>query len=131
VASVVLDTHAWLWLASDPDRLSETAAEAIAATETIGVPTVCCWEIAMLVRKERIALDREIERWIRAALGREGVLAMPLTPEVAVSAGMLDEAEFPGDPADRMIYATARVAGAPLVTRDAALRRYDSRGTLW
>lgn len=131
MASVVLDTHAWLWLTSDPDRLSPAAAEAIAAAETIGVPSICCWEVAMLVQKKRIALDRPVVAWVRAALAREGVLAMSLTPEVAVSAGILDGKDFPGDPADRMIYATAREAGAPLLTRDEKLRSYDPRGTLW
>ena len=131
MATVVLDTHVWLWLASDPDRLSSPATEAIGAADTIGVPAICCWEVAMLVQKGRIALDRPPPVWVRAALAAEGILAMPLAPEVAVAAGMLDEKEFPGDPADRMIYATARAAGAALVTRDEKLRSYDPRGTVW
>ena len=49
---------------------------------------------------------------------------MPLLPEIAVTAGMLDGKEFPGDPADRMIYATARAAGLALATRDERLRAY-------
>jgi len=53
-----------------------------------------------------------------------------LTAEVAVSAALLGEA-FPGDPADRIIYATASVLGAPLVTRDAALRAFDPVRTRW
>ncbi len=85
----------------------------------------------MLVQKERIALDRPVRAWVRAALAREGILAMPMSPEVATTAGLLDPGQFPGDPADRMIYATARGSGASLITRDARLREYDPRGTLW
>ena len=85
----------------------------------------------MLVQKGRIALDRPVGAWVRGALAREGVLAMSMTPEIAVSAGSIDARQFPGDPADRMIYATARGVGAPLVTRDARLRDFDARGTLW
>jgi PIN domain nuclease of toxin-antitoxin system len=48
-----------------------------------------------------------------------------------VAAGLLDSRAFPGDPIDRLIYATARAANAPLVTRDEAIRAYDPRSTLW
>ncbi len=85
----------------------------------------------MLEQEDRMALDRLALRWIKAGLAREGVLAMPLTPELAVEAGTLDANVFPGDPADRMSYATARAAGAALITRDERLRDCNPRGTLW
>ena len=129
--TVVLDTHAWLWWLADPTRLSDEAARRINEAETIGVATISCWEVAMLVRRGRIALDRDPRRWIRQALGQPGVLAMPLSPSAAVEAALLDDEEFPGDPADRLIYATAREAGATLISKDAALRRFDPRGVAW
>ncbi len=128
---IVLDTHAWIWWVADPKRLSGAAAEAIETAASIGVAAISCWEVAMLVRKERLALDRPVDRWVRQALAREGVQAQALGPQVATAAGMLDSAEFPGDPADRFIYATARASGSTLVTRDRVLRDYDPRGTLW
>lgn len=128
---VVLDTHAWLWWTAARERLSEGASDAIQSAETIGVATISCWEVAMLVRRRRIELDRDPVRWIRQALGQPGVRAIPLGAAAATAAAMLPDAEFPGDPADRLIYATAREAGAPLITKDAALRRYDPRGTVW
>jgi len=128
---VLLDTHAWLWWASDPERLGEAGGRAIAAAETIGVASISCWEVAMLALKGRIELDREPERWIRQALALPGIRVEQLSPRVAVAAAMLDGQEFPGDPADRMIYATGRALGMPLITRDAALREFDPRGTLW
>ena len=128
--TVLLDTHAWIWWVSDPDRLSERATEAIANAGTILVASISCWEVAMLVVKDRIRIDRAAERWIRQALARPGLQALPLTPAVATAAGLLD-ASFPGDQADRMIYATARAAGAALVTRDRRLRDFDPRATLW
>ena len=128
---VVLDTHVWLWWTAAPDRLSRPAATAIEQAETIGVPAISCWEVAMLHAKGRVALDREPSRWVHQALLRRGVLAMPLTPPLAVAAAALGAEDFPGDPADRMIYASARDAGAPLVTKDARLREFDARGTLW
>jgi len=130
-ASVVLDTHAWVWWAADPGRLSAAAAAAIEESDDIGVPAVACWEVAMLATKGRLAFDRPVERWIRQALAQPGIRALPLGPREATAAGLLDEAGFPGDPADRMIYATARGIGAPLITRDEAIRAHDPRGTVW
>lgn len=84
----------------------------------------------MLTRRGRLAPSEPVGAWIRKALAAPGAVALPLTAEVAVEAGLLGE-DLPGGPADRMIYATARSIGATLLTRDARLREYDPRGTLW
>jgi PIN domain nuclease of toxin-antitoxin system len=128
---VVLDTHAWLWWVADRTRLSAAAAAAIEESESIGVAAISCWEVAMLALRGRIALDRDLARWVRQALAQQGVAALPLTPPVALAAALLERERFGGDPADRMIYATAREAGARLITRDARIREFDPRGTLW
>ena len=127
---VLLDTHVWVWWVADPGQLSSDAGEAIDAAETIGVSSISCWEVAMLSRKGRLSFDRPVELWVRQALSRHGVQAIPPAPQVATAAGLLD-AEFPGDPADRFIYATARATGSTLLTRDRELREFDPRGTLW
>jgi PIN domain nuclease of toxin-antitoxin system len=128
---VVLDTHAWLWWVADRERLSDAARDAVDGSEAIGVAAISCWEVAMLELRGRIALDRELERWVREALAQPGVVALPLTPKIALGAALLEREEFAGDPADRLIYATARDRGAPLVTRDARIREFDPRGTVW
>jgi PIN domain nuclease of toxin-antitoxin system len=128
---VVLDTHAWIWWCDDPARLSQAACEAIADAGTIGVSAISCWEVAALALRGRITLDRDIPLWIEQALARPAVAALPVSPKVAVDAALLEREEFTGDPADRLIYATTRGAGARLVTRDARLREFDPRGTLW
>lgn len=89
-----------------------------------------CWELATLIRRGRLASSEPVADWIRKALAAPGAVALPLTAEVAVAAGLLGD-EMPGDPADRLIYATARSTGATLLTRDRRLREYDPRGTLW
>jgi PIN domain nuclease of toxin-antitoxin system len=84
-----------------------------------------------LVRRRRISLDREVGTWVSQALAPARVREQPLTAAVAVAAGQLDGGEFPGDPADRFIYATAQALRARLVTRDEGIRRYDARTTVW
>jgi PIN domain nuclease of toxin-antitoxin system len=128
---IVLDTHVWLWWVTDPRRLSHTARDAIDRTERLGVATISCWEVAMLAEAGRIELDRAVATWVEQALADARTQSLPLTSAVAVRAALLGREGFGGDPADRIIYATARDAGASLLTRDERLRAFDPRGTLW
>jgi len=127
---IVLDTHAWLWHVAAPERLSARARAALETADQLGVCAISCWEVAMLERRRRIALDRGVRDWVGRALGADRVVPLALSPEIAVDAALIPD-EFPGDLTDRIVYATARAHGARLVTKDAALRRYDARTTVW
>lgn len=126
----MLDTHALIWLASAPERLGRAAAEAMEDAE-LAVSTISLHEIAYLVTRGRIDLDRPLETWVRNALSVHRV--RPLAPGVAVSlrAGCLDTERFPGDPADRLIYATAVEHVARLATADERLRAADPQRVIW
>jgi PIN domain nuclease of toxin-antitoxin system len=128
---IVLDTHAWLWWRSAPERLSEPARAAIDQAPSIGVSTLSAWEVAMLAARGRIALDRDVGLWVRQALADKRVESLPPSAEIAVAAGLLDAKSFPGDPIDRLIYATALATRAHLVTRDAAIGAFDPELTIW
>jgi PIN domain nuclease of toxin-antitoxin system len=128
---IFLDTHVWLRWMSAPEHLSDTARETIVQASSIGVSTLSAWEIAMLQVRGRISLDREVGRWVRQALAEPRVEPLAPSPEVAVAAGLLDARGFPGDPIDRLIYATARAHEATLLTRDQAIRAFDAQSTLW
>ncbi len=128
---IVLDTHAWLWFTSSPGALPPPARAAIDASDRIGVPAPAVFEITNLSERGRIDVGRPITDWVRLALGRARVESLEVTTDVALAAGRLPRGEFPGDPIDRLIYATARVYGTTLVTRDGPIRRYDPRGTIW
>jgi PIN domain nuclease of toxin-antitoxin system len=128
---IVLDTHAWVWWLAAPEHLSRASRQAIEQAPSIGVSTLSAWEVAMLSLRGRISLDRDVSLWVRQALADERVESLAPSAGVAVSAGLLDAQSFPGDPVDRLIYATARSIGATLVTRDAAIRAFDSASTLW
>ena len=84
----------------------------------------------MLVTKGRLELDRDVLVWIRQALALPRVTLVPLTPEIAVRSTRLGAA-FPGDPADRILVATARELGASLVTKDRILRSAEGVRTVW
>ena len=126
---IVLDTHAWIWWRADPARLSAAGARAIAEADRIGVSSISVWELGMLVRRGRISLDRNVALWVRQALSDARIAVLAPGPDVALAAALLDD--FPGDPADRLIYAAARQAGARLVTRDARIARFDPARAVW
>jgi PIN domain nuclease of toxin-antitoxin system len=127
---IVLDTHAWIWWRAAPDRLSAAAAREITEADQLGLSTISVWELGMLVRRGRISLDRDIARWVRQALADARLDVIAPNAEMALAAALLDD-DFPGDPADRLIYATTRHAGARLVTRDSQIARFDPSRAVW
>lgn len=125
--TVLLDTHALVWWTSDPDRLSPVANQAIEEADEVAVAAVTWWELAWLVKRERLVPVIPVRAWI-ADLARE-VRTLPLTPSIALSAAAIP-APFPRDPADRLIYATAIEHGWRLVTKDRRLRDHDREGAV-
>jgi len=125
---IVLDTHAWIWWLAAPRKLSRPAQRAIDCADRIGVSTLSVFELAQLVQRRRVTLDTPLRAWVREALARERVEPLPLTAEVALDAAQL---HFEANPADRIIYATARAADARLVTRDERMRAFDPELTVW
>lgn len=125
---IVLDTHAWVWSVDAPHRLSKSARRAIEHSDRIGVATISVFELAQLVQRRRLTLDAPLRTWVGEALARERVEPLLLTAEVALDAAQL---QFESNPADRIIYATARAANGQLVTRDERMRAFDRELTVW
>ena len=125
---IVLDTHAWVWSVDAPHRLPTAARRAIERADRIGVSTMSVFEFVQLVQRRRITLEVPLRAWVRDALARDRVEPLPLTADIALDAAQL---HFEANPADRIIYATARAAHAQLVTRDERLRAFDPELTVW
>jgi PIN domain nuclease of toxin-antitoxin system len=121
---ILLDTHVLIWWMARTGRLSDEAAAAVARSVALVSP-ISFWELAVLMDRGRVALDREISRWCRDLLASGTVRTASLTPSAAIAAAQLPR--FHGDPADRLIYATARDLGIPLVSKDEKIREYASR----
>jgi PIN domain nuclease of toxin-antitoxin system len=128
---IVLDTHAWVWWAGETGDLSHAAELAIAEAEQVGICTISCWEVATLVARGRLELTPDVDRWVAAALAQPGVVELQLDARTATRAGGLSRKAFPGDPADRIIYATALERGARLVSRDEGIAGFDPARVLW
>ena len=129
---LLLDTHALIWLMEGASRLSRTArhlADEAAKDGLLRVSAITLWEIATLERKGRITFDRDCQTWIDEMLTTPGLHLVPLTPEIAVQSTRLPGAVH-GDPADRILVATARVLNATLLTADTKIRDYAKAGYL-
>jgi PIN domain nuclease of toxin-antitoxin system len=127
---ILLDTAAWIWRASDPERLSPRARRAIDQADGVLVSAISVWEVAMLVAKRRIQLDRPVERWVDIALALPGIQLSPLEPAIAVRSTKLP-GELHPDPADRIIVATALENSVPILTPDERIRSYPHVQTVW
>lgn len=121
MSTILLDTHVAHWWSAEPDRISRAAAEAMNAADELAVATVSWFELAWMARHERIALAIPVRSWLeRLAAQLRTVSVSPAVADTAVSL----PSSFPGDPADRMIYATAVEHGWQLVTKDRRMREH-------
>jgi PIN domain nuclease of toxin-antitoxin system len=130
---ILLDTHVWVWLAADPKRLSRRATTAIRrATESGGlsVASISLGELAMLFAHGRLRTPGSVESGVRSVVEKTSVVIQEITPEIAALATLFPET-FPQDPADRLIGATARSLGLPLVTKDQRILDSELLKTIW
>ena len=129
---LVIDTHVWLWIESDPDRLSEPARSRIEQAARVGklwVSVMSVWEIGMLVAKDRIRLSMPVDEWVRQASGTPGMQMLGVIPEIALESTRLPDAPH-GDPVDRLLMASARVHNLTLLTADEKILAYARQGHL-
>ena len=129
----ILDTHAWVWWVTKDRRLSRRAAAAIATAADNGgvsISLISIWEVSKKVEKRQLVLDRPLRDWLEEATTTGGLKVETLTPAILVDSCDLPQ-PFHGDPADQIIVATARREHAPIVTKDAAIRRYAHVQAIW
>jgi PIN domain nuclease of toxin-antitoxin system len=129
---VILDTHVWVWLAEGREGVRPEAIEMMeraGGRALLRVSAISMWEVGMLESRGRIRFDIPCEEWVERALGLPGISLMPLSPSICVRSSRLP-GEFHGDPADRILVATAREIGAVMLTRDGRILSYAAEGHL-
>jgi PIN domain nuclease of toxin-antitoxin system len=117
----------------EPQRVSRAATSAIRRGRVgggLGIAAITLWEMALLFSRGYLRAPGTVEDSIQSMLDSSGVSVRPLTPMIAALATQFPE-DYPRDPADRLIGATARAEGLTLITRDEQIRKSKLLKTIW
>ena len=128
---ILLDTHVLIWLAGEPSKLSKKASEAIrrASAETgIAISAITLWELAWLATRDRLNITGTVEAFVEQIVSRTAI--RPISAKIAVLANQLPT-NYPADPCDRLIGATALTEGIALITKDTGIRACRQIKTIW
>lgn len=130
MAGLLLDTHVVHWWSAEPKRVSAAARKALEEADEHVVAAVSWYELAWLAEHDRIVVNIPTRSWLYGLAAQ--LRTIPISPAIADTAAALP-ASFPGDPADRLIYATAIEHDLKLVTKDREIRDHDQprSRTVW
>lgn len=126
--SILFDTHAWLWIIAGEKQFSTKTLSLIEEARQenlLHLSDISLWEISMLAKKERITLGQPTLAWLKNAIKVSNIHLVHLTPEITVESTSLP-GNFHGDPADRLIVATARILNLNLLTKDEKILEYSN-----
>jgi len=128
---ILLDTHALLWWALDPDHLSRTAAETIATMEQHGgfASSISIWELGIKVQRGKLDLPITVDELARRVERGGAVELLSIDTTTWLRSLNLDWAHR--DPADRLIVATALMKEVPVLTKDRILHDFEGVECVW
>jgi PIN domain nuclease of toxin-antitoxin system len=128
---ILLDTHALLWWALDPDQLSAGAARTVAEMEAHGgyASSISIWEIGIKVQRGKLEIGIPLAEFLRRMEHSAVIEFVPVDVTIWMRSFALKWEHR--DPADRVIVATALMKGVPLLTKDDRIRCAGVVSTVW
>ena len=127
---LLLDTHAFVWLASDLRKLPKAARAALREhADALSLSGVSGLEIALAVKRRRLQLPVAPETFMLRALEQHGIEEIPVSAVIGCRAARLPDIH--NDPFDRIIIATAQCHGAKILSKDGMIARYPDTDVVW
>ncbi|MBA3585022.1 MAG: type II toxin-antitoxin system VapC family toxin [Gemmatimonadetes bacterium] len=121
---LLLDTHAWLWMVSEPESLSREAVSLIENRDNeLLFSAASSWEIAIKHTLGKLALPSSPSRYVPDQIEKTGV--SPLRVEHAHALRVAELPDHHRDPFDRLLIAQAQLEGATLLTADRQFEPYE------
>jgi len=128
---ILIDTQVVIWLAVTPGKLSRRAAEAIEQERRMGAVAISdktLWELAMAFARKQMDADLDLRETLEAT--EQNFMVLPVNAAIAERSVQFKK-NFPADPADRIIAATAIVHGLVLVTADKSICKSGEVPCIW
>ncbi len=125
---ILLDTHIWIRWLLPTEPLPGRLVGYIEKADKVMISAISCWEVAMLVQKQRINIPLPISEWLEEATVGSSVDVLPITCQISQQAAILPEHHK--DPADRIIIATAFCLNISLISFDHAFAAYQEVSNL-
>jgi PIN domain nuclease of toxin-antitoxin system len=122
---ILLDTHVFLWLHTEPERLGEHLATIEDQRNSLLVSAACSWEIAIKYGLGRLPLPEPPDRYVPARLRAIGAEAIAIEHTHALA--VADLPQLHRDPFDRLLVAQAGQLDVPIITADPQIEAYAVR----
>lgn len=125
--SYLLDTHILFWWRMDFSRLTRSQAKILDELEErdqpAGLSAISLRELARMIHRGRAVVEMQLDAWLDSIESHPLLTILPLTGKIAAESVRLGD-DFPNDPADQIIVATARCHNLTLITGDERIRKW-------
>ena len=127
---VLLDTHAFIWLASDQSFLTEYSKRIITEhSNQLSISSISALEIALLVKRKQLILPLDTSEYISKALNQHGIVELVVDIKIFLYSASLPDIH--NDPFDRIIISTAILNNMLLITKDKMINKYPDVKVVW
>lgn len=122
---ILLDTCAFLWIASDAPELTPAARHLFLTAEEVWLSAASCQEIVVKYQLGKLPLPEAPARYIPRVRNAHGIAALPIDETDALHLSTLPSIHR--DPFDRLLVSQSICRGLVILTPDPLIHAYPVR----